>query len=66
MTGFADVNLSLIAPLIIVWAVLLTIALTSCIKAEETNGPKWMWVLIIVGISMFGPIAYFVIGRKQH
>ncbi|MCF2650789.1 MULTISPECIES: PLD nuclease N-terminal domain-containing protein [Bacillaceae] len=40
-------------------------ALISCIKQEETNGPKWLWILLILIVSLFGSILYFVIGRKN-
>ncbi|MFP3490396.1 PLD nuclease N-terminal domain-containing protein [Staphylococcus sp. SIMBA_130] len=40
-------------------------ALVSCIKQKETNGPKWMWILLILFVNLFGAILYFVIGRKN-
>lgn len=59
-------ELSLIVPLFVISGLLHLFALISCIKAEETNGPKWLWVLIILFVSLFGPILYFVLGRKQQ
>jgi hypothetical protein len=60
-----DVNWSLVAPLIVLQVILMIAALVSCIKQEETNGPKWMWVLIILFVNLLGPILYFVMGRKN-
>jgi hypothetical protein len=60
-----DVNWSLVAPLIVLQVILMISALVSCIKQEETNGPKWMWVLIILFVNLLGPILYFVMGRKN-
>lgn len=60
-----DLNWALIAPLIILQVILAVFALVSCIKQEETNGPKWIWVLIILFINLIGPILYFVAGRKN-
>ena len=60
-----DLNWALIAPLIVLQFILIIFALVSCIRQEETNGPKWMWILIILFINTIGPILYFVIGRKQ-
>jgi Phospholipase_D-nuclease N-terminal len=60
-----DVNWSLVAPLIVLQFILMIAALVSCIKQEEINGPKWMWVLIILIVNLLGPILYFVIGRKN-
>jgi len=61
-----NINWAIIAPLIALQLILMIAALTSCIKSENTNGPKWMWVLIIIFVSLFGPIAYFVIGRRNN
>ena len=60
-----DVNWSLVAPLIVLQVILMIAALVSCMRQEETNGPKWMWVLIILFVNLLGPILYFVIGRKN-
>lgn len=59
------INWKLVAPLIVIQFILMTIALVSCARAESTNGPKWMWVLIIIVVNLFGPIAYFVFGRRN-
>ncbi|MFN2744762.1 MULTISPECIES: PLDc N-terminal domain-containing protein [Bacillus] len=61
----ADIPWALIAPFIVLYLILILSALVSCLK-EETNGPKWLWVLIIAGISFIGPVSYFVIGKKTH
>jgi hypothetical protein len=60
-----DVNWSLVAPLIVLQVILMISALVSCMRQEETNGPKWMWVLIILFVNLLGPILYFVMGRKN-
>jgi hypothetical protein len=60
-----DVNWSLVAPLIVLQVILMIAALVSCLKQEETNGPKWLWVLIILFANILGPILYFVMGRKN-
>lgn len=56
----------LVAPLIVLQLILMIIALVSCIKEEETNGPKWLWILIIVFVNIIGPVLYFMIGRKKQ
>lgn len=60
-----EVNWSLIAPIIVLQVILMIAALVSCIRQEDTKGPKWMWVLIILFVNLLGPILYFVIGRKN-
>ena len=58
--------LPLIAPLLIIELVLLAIALVDLIRREEVKYlPKWGWALIILLISMIGPIAYLILGREE-
>lgn len=56
----------IITPIIVIQLVLMVTALASCIRAKETNGPKWLWILLILFVNLLGPILYFVIGRRQH
>ncbi|MCA0172998.1 PLD nuclease N-terminal domain-containing protein [Bacillus sp. RAR_GA_16] len=65
MEALNDINWALVAPLLILQAILAISALVSCIKQKETNGPKWMWILLILFVNLFGAILYFVIGRKN-
>lgn len=55
-----------IAPILILQLILMITALVSCIKEETTNGPKWLWILIILFIQLIGPVLYFVIGRRNN
>lgn len=66
MNELLSVNWSLIAPILILQFILMVTAIISCTKQEDTNGPKWLWVLLILFVSLFGPILYFVIGRKNN
>ena len=61
-----EINWALIAPLLVIQAILMIIALVDLIRTEKTNGPKWMWVLIVIFINTFGPILYFIIGKKRY
>jgi len=56
---------AIIAPLIIVQLILMIVALFDLRKIHATNGPKILWVFIIVFVNLLGPIAYFIVGRKQ-
>jgi hypothetical protein len=58
-------HIAIIAPLLIIQAILIITALVSLIRTETTNGPKWMWILIILFVSTIGPIAYFIFGRRN-
>lgn len=66
MEQLATFNWALIAPLFIIQVILLIIAAIDLIKIEKTNGPKWLWALIIVLVNILGPILYFVIGRRNR
>ncbi|WP_241674820.1 PLD nuclease N-terminal domain-containing protein [Paenibacillus luteus] len=56
--------LPIIAPIIVIQLILMVIALVLCAKADHTRGPKWVWVLIIIFVNIFGPIAFFIAGRR--
>ncbi len=55
----------LVIPIIIIQLVLIVVALVDLFRHKDTNGPRWMWVLIIIFVNLFGPILYFIFGRKQ-
>ncbi|CAM5222577.1 Phospholipase D-like protein OS=Ureibacillus acetophenoni OX=614649 GN=SAMN05877842_11047 PE=4 SV=1 [Ureibacillus acetophenoni] len=63
-----EINWALVAPLLVIQAILMIIALVDLVKtdAERTNGPKWMWVLIVIIVNTIGPILYFIIGKKRY
>ena len=54
--------------LVVVELVLLVSALVSLVRrpAEALNGPRWLWVVVIVFINTIGPIVYFLFGRKPQ
>lgn len=62
----SDIPWGIVAPIIALQIVLMTAALITCLRSEKTNGPKWMWVLIILFVSLFGPVAFFVAGRRDN
>ncbi|WP_336771428.1 PLD nuclease N-terminal domain-containing protein [Paenibacillus sp. MMO-58] len=57
--------ISIIAPLFLVQILLIVIALIALYKAEQTRGPKWLWVIIIVVGNLVGSIAFFLFGRRS-
>ena len=54
-----------IAPVLVLQLIFMIIALVSCIREEKTNGSKWLWIPIILFISLIGPVLYFVVGRRN-
>ncbi|KEK13521.1 PLD nuclease N-terminal domain-containing protein [Lysinibacillus fusiformis] len=65
MEELAKVPWAVIAPLIVVQLILMIVALIDLRKAHATNGPKILWVFIILFTNIIGSIAYFIVGRKQ-
>lgn len=65
MDVITNINWALIGPLVVLQFILLIIALIDWSKAKKYNGPKMMWLFIILLINFIGPIAYLIIGRKK-
>lgn len=59
-----SVNWLLVIPLFILQLVLLVLALLDLRRISATNGPKWVWVLVVIFLNTVGPIIYFFFGRK--
>lgn len=66
MEFLESMNWALIAPILVIQAILLMVALVDLIKIEKTNGPKWIWAIAILLVNIIGPILYFVFGRRNH
>lgn len=66
MEFLESVNWALLAPVLVIQVILFIIALVDLIRIEKTNGPKWIWVLVIVFVNIIGPILYFVLGRRNN
>lgn len=63
---FNNINWAVIAPLLVIDGILIILAFIDWLRTDKTNGPKWLWLPIILFVSIFGPILYFIIGRRQH
>jgi hypothetical protein len=54
-----------LAPLIILEAVLLVLGYVDLARRERVRGgKKWVWALVML-ISLIGPVIYFVMGREE-
>ena len=54
-------------PLIVLQLVIVIWALADLLRRKSVKVlPKTGWVVIILAISLFGPIAYFVFGRGEE
>jgi hypothetical protein len=52
-------------PALLVQFILLIVALIDLMKRENTRGPKWVWLLVILLVNIFGPIVYLLFGRDN-
>jgi len=66
MESIGNLNLAIILPIVIIQLILLVVALIDLYRVEKTNGPKWVWILVILLLNIIGPILYFVIGRRNQ
>jgi len=57
--------LPLLIPIILLEFGLMIAALVDVIRREKTKGPKWVWIIVVVFINLFGPIVYFIFGRDE-
>lgn len=56
--------LQLLWPLLVLQFILLVVALVAWFKTDESKGPKWVWLLVILFVNIIGPILFFLIGRR--
>ncbi|MBA3074039.1 MAG: PLDc_N domain-containing protein [Anaerolineae bacterium] len=57
--------LPLLIPIALLQFGLMIAALVDVVRREKTKGPKWVWIIVVVFINLFGPIVYFIFGRDE-
>ena len=65
MERITDV-LYFVIPLFLLQLALLIVALVDLIRRKRTKGPKWVWVLVVLFVGIFGPIIYLLFGREEE
>lgn len=55
----------LLIPLLAIQLGLIIAALIDLWRREQTKGPKWVWLLVILFVNLIGPIIYFMVGRDE-
>lgn len=65
MEMLSEINWGIIIPFLVIQTILMFVAFIDWVRIERTNGPKWVWLLIILFISTLGPILYFIFGRRD-
>jgi Phospholipase_D-nuclease N-terminal len=56
----------LLIPIALLQIGLMAAALIDLARREKTKGPKWVWLFVILLISMIGPILYFILERQDE
>ncbi|GGD84711.1 PLD nuclease N-terminal domain-containing protein [Paenibacillus nasutitermitis] len=64
--GFNELKdwLPLLLPLLILQLILIAVAMRDLLRSNHSKETKWIWAFVIVCVSLFGPVLYFVIGRR--
>jgi hypothetical protein len=57
--------LPFLIPVLLLQLALMAVALVDLVRRERTNGPKWVWALVIVFGELLGPVVYLLFGRKE-
>jgi len=66
MNELSTIPWELILPVLIIQFILQIIALIDLFRTQETRGPKWLWLILILVSGMIASIVYFIVGRKQQ
>lgn len=66
MEEITNIPWGLLAPLLILQFVLAAVAIVDIVRAHETRGPKWVWIVVSLFVNTIGPILYFIFGRKHQ
>ncbi|EAF3761269.1 negative regulator of sigma-Y activity, partial [Listeria monocytogenes] len=59
-------QIALIIPVILLYLALLLTAIIDLTKNWNTRKNPIIWLIVIIVINIFGPIAYFIFGRKEE
>jgi len=60
-------DLLLLAPIVLISLALMAVALIDLVRRQdmEVRGSKLLWGIVVVLFGTLGPIAYFILGRKD-
>ncbi|AIS60626.1 PLD nuclease N-terminal domain-containing protein [Listeria ivanovii] len=58
-------QIALIIPIIILYLALLLTAVIDLARNWQIRKSPVVWLLVIIFINIFGPVAYFIFGRKE-
>lgn len=65
MKTLVKTQLALIIPVFLLYLALLLTAIIDLTRNWNTRKNPIIWLVVIIFINVFGPIAYFIFGRKE-
>jgi hypothetical protein len=66
MSGQLKELIPILIPAVVILLIIMVAAFLDLRKQTVTRGPKWMWAALICIPNLIGPLAYFLIGRKEE
>lgn len=66
MSTLDKTQIALIIPVILLYLALLLTAIINLTKNWNERKNPVIWLVVIIVINIFGPIAYFIFGRKEE
>lgn len=66
MSTLDKTQIALIIPVILLYLALLLTAIIDLTKNWNIRKNPIIWLIVIIVINIFGPIAYFIFGRKEE
>lgn len=66
MSTLDKTQIALIIPVILLYLALLLTAIIDLTKNWNTRKNPIIWLIVIIVINIFGPITYFIFGRKEE
>ena len=66
MSGQLKELIPILIPAVVILLIIMVAAFLDLRKQTVTRGPKWMWAVLICIPNLIGPLAYFLIGRKEE
>ncbi|MHC5408459.1 PLD nuclease N-terminal domain-containing protein [Listeria seeligeri] len=58
-------QIALLIPIIILYLALLLTAIIDLARNWEVRKNPLIWLFVIIFINIFGPVGYFIFGRKE-
>lgn len=55
----------LLVPIILLQGVLMIVSLISILRKNASLDKKLIWMIVVIAVSLIGPVIYFALGTKQ-